>query len=329
MVAMQRLAQPLRARGRALLRSAHWALRLAWSVSPGWLAGVAAVSLLRGLIPAGLALSARGIVNGAIGGLHGGAPDLAPLLPWLALGFGLTLLEGLGGLAGTLLRTRLRDDLNCHITADLLAHAARLDLAFYEDPRAQDVLQRAKDNPAGRITNFLANAISALSNAVQILSLLAILVVIEPWVVLLLVVLTIPYLRSQWRLAAEQHALEHSRTTKRRWTAYFVTALTSATSVGEVQLLRLAALLILDEPTASLDARAEHALFEQFRALAHGRTTIIVSHRFSTVSMAHRILVMDKGRIIESGTHAELLARAGHYAGLYDLHERTRLRVAS
>jgi ATP-binding cassette subfamily B protein len=91
---------------------------------------------------------------------------------------------------------------------------------------------------------------------------------------------------------------------------------------------RQAALLILDEPTANLDARAEHALFEQFRTLAHGRTTIIVSHRFSTVSMAQRIVVMDKGRVVEAGTHAELLARAGHYATLYGLHERSRVRAA-
>jgi ATP-binding cassette subfamily B protein len=91
---------------------------------------------------------------------------------------------------------------------------------------------------------------------------------------------------------------------------------------------RQAALLILDEPTSNLDARAEHALFEQFRALAEGRTTIIVSHRFSTVSMAQRIVVLDKGRIVETGTHAELLARAGHYATLYSLHERTGLRAA-
>ncbi|MEO8603185.1 MAG: ABC transporter ATP-binding protein [bacterium] len=611
MGSIERLTRPLVARGRELWRSADWALRLAWSVSPGTLVGVASVSVLRGLTPAGLALSARGIVNGAIAGLHGGTAELGPLGPWLALGFALTLLEALGGLTGTLLRTRLRDDLNSRITADLLAHAATLELAFYEDPRAQDVLQRAKDNPAGHVTNFLTNAISAVSNAVQIGSLLAILVVIEPWVVLVLLVLTVPYLRAQWRLAGEQHTLEHSRTTKRRWTNYFVGVLTSAASVGEVQLLRLpplllerfrglmdefrrqdwhlaqrsfergagfallttvaiyaafvhvawralhggisvgdlaifgaasarlrltlenfvllgsqslsetlaiadimtflavqprqeappasaialgergelelrdvhftypgaaaaaisginlhiaagetialvgengagkttlvkliarlydpdagcilfdgtdlrtlprealhqrisfvfqgfgryeasaadniafgdwprllhdraaveqvgraagvdsliaalprgydtplgrlfgdtdlsagqwqklavarafarpAALLIFDEPTASLDARAEHALFEQFRALAHGRTTIIVSHRFSTVRMADRIVVMDKGRIIETGTHAELLAGAGHYATLYDLHERTRLRVAS
>ena len=53
-----------------------------------------------------------------------------------------------------------------------------------------------------------------------------------------------------------------------------------------------------------------------------------MSHRFSTVSMAQRILVLDKGRIVETGTHAELLARAGHYATLYSLHERTGLRAA-
>jgi ATP-binding cassette subfamily B protein len=85
---------------------------------------------------------------------------------------------------------------------------------------------------------------------------------------------------------------------------------------------READLLILDEPTSNLDARAEHALFMQFRSLAKGRTTIIVSHRFSTVSMAHRIIVLEKGRIVESGTHAELLARAGNYADLYALQQR-------
>jgi ATP-binding cassette subfamily B protein len=85
---------------------------------------------------------------------------------------------------------------------------------------------------------------------------------------------------------------------------------------------RDADVLILDEPTSNLDARAEHALFTQFRRLAEGRTTIIVSHRFSTVSMAQRIVVLDKGRIVESGTHAELLSRAGNYAGLYELQQR-------
>jgi ATP-binding cassette, subfamily B, bacterial len=71
-----------------------------------------------------------------------------------------------------------------------------------------------------------------------------------------------------------------------------------------------AAICILDEPTAHLDARSEYQLFLHFRALAAGRTTLLISHRFSTVSMADRILVLHKGRLIESGTHEALLRQA-------------------
>jgi ATP-binding cassette subfamily B protein len=79
--------------------------------------------------------------------------------------------------------------------------------------------------------------------------------------------------------------------------------------------------IILDEPTSNLDARAEYQIFSRFRELAKGRTTVFISHRFSTVGMADRILVMDKGRIVESGTHQQLLSQAGHYASLYNLHQ--------
>lgn len=81
-------------------------------------------------------------------------------------------------------------------------------------------------------------------------------------------------------------------------------------------------ILILDEPTAALDAEAEHAVFERFKELAAGRTTIIISHRFSTVRMADRILVLEGGRVIEDGSHAELVTAAGTYARLYDLQAR-------
>jgi ATP-binding cassette subfamily B protein len=78
-------------------------------------------------------------------------------------------------------------------------------------------------------------------------------------------------------------------------------------------------ILVLDEPTASLDAEAEHAIFERFRKLARGRTTLLISHRFSTVRMADRILVFEKGRIIEEGSHADLVARGARYARLFSL----------
>lgn len=80
-----------------------------------------------------------------------------------------------------------------------------------------------------------------------------------------------------------------------------------------------ASVLVLDEPTAALDAEAEHAVFERFRLLSKGRTTFLVSHRFPTVRMADRILVLDGGRVIEEGTHAELLARKGKYAKMFEL----------
>jgi ATP-binding cassette subfamily B protein len=78
-------------------------------------------------------------------------------------------------------------------------------------------------------------------------------------------------------------------------------------------------ILILDEPTAALDAEAEHAVFQRFRALAAGRTTILISHRFPTVRMADRNLVLEAGRVVEDGTHADLVAAGRRYARMFQL----------
>ena len=85
-------------------------------------------------------------------------------------------------------------------------------------------------------------------------------------------------------------------------------------------------LLVLDEPTAALDAETEHALFERYAAaargtgdVASGRITILVSHRFSTVRMADLIVVLDGARLVEVGTHDELMAKSGQYSELYKI----------
>ena len=83
--------------------------------------------------------------------------------------------------------------------------------------------------------------------------------------------------------------------------------------------MRDAQLLILDEPTATLDARAEYEVFQRFAELTSGRMAVLISHRFSTVRMADRILVLSGGKIQEQGTHKELLAVRGHYAELFEL----------
>jgi ATP-binding cassette subfamily B protein len=83
--------------------------------------------------------------------------------------------------------------------------------------------------------------------------------------------------------------------------------------------MRDAQVLILDEPTASLDARAEYEVFQRFAELTHGKMAVLISHRFSTVRMADRILVLQAGELVEQGTHEELVARGGLYAELFSL----------
>jgi ATP-binding cassette, subfamily B, bacterial len=95
-------------------------------------------------------------------------------------------------------------------------------------------------------------------------------------------------------------------------------------SLGQWQKVALARLffrdapfVILDEPTAALDARAEHELFARIRELFGTRSVLVISHRFSTVRAADRIHVLDGGEVIEAGSHAELMARGGTYAELF------------
>ncbi|MBX6333547.1 MAG: ATP-binding cassette domain-containing protein, partial [Gemmatimonadaceae bacterium] len=83
--------------------------------------------------------------------------------------------------------------------------------------------------------------------------------------------------------------------------------------------MRDAQVLILDEPTAALDARAEYEVFLRFSELVAGRMAVLISHRFSTVRMADRIIVLQHGSVVEEGTHEELVARGGLYAELFQL----------
>jgi ATP-binding cassette subfamily B protein len=103
-------------------------------------------------------------------------------------------------------------------------------------------------------------------------------------------------------------------------------------SVGQWQRVALARafrrnapLVVLDEPTSALDPRAEHALFADVRRLLHGRSALLISHRFSSVRSADRIYVMESGRIVESGSHNDLMASEGLYSELFQLQARAYL----
>ena len=83
--------------------------------------------------------------------------------------------------------------------------------------------------------------------------------------------------------------------------------------------LRDAQVLILDEPTAALDARSEFEVFARFAELTEGKMTLFISHRFSTVRMADRIVLLANGRISEEGSHSQLMALNGRYAEMFEL----------
>ena len=84
-------------------------------------------------------------------------------------------------------------------------------------------------------------------------------------------------------------------------------------------MMKRANILVLDEPTSAMDAEAEARIFDHFREVTQKQMAILISHRFSTVRMADQIVVLDKGKVIERGSHEELMVQNGHYAHLFTI----------
>jgi ATP-binding cassette subfamily B protein len=253
-------------------------LRVAWNAQRAPTAALIVVSLGRSLLPAAIALAARGLINAVVASATAGTISIEPALPWLGLGLGLGICDALAGQGESFLTTLLNGRLGLNINAMILEHASRLEVALFEDLRFQDTLGIAQHQATRNFTTFLTSSLGVVTDLIQSISLFAILVRIEPTAGLLLVPLIVGYLVFEWRSAMIRYEEEVSRTTKRRWTNYFSSRVTSQQSVAEVKLLGLAPLLLkkFDTIMNEFQHQDERLMHRELRANAV----------FSTLSLA-------------------------------------------
>jgi len=225
---------------RQLFVNARWALNFTWSTNRVMTIALVILYLILSVLPAAQALATKGVIDAAMRQLRSGHVGLGAMGPWLIFAFVATLSDGLVRLAQDYNSRRLEDELNLELNSLILKHAGELDVSFFEDPASQDVLYRAKSNSAGNLSRFVGVVLGVTAGFIQILSLLAIVVLIEPLILLVIVVAAVPYMRFQWNLTRNRYELERSRATKRRWTGYFVSSLTDGSAVPEAKILNLA-----------------------------------------------------------------------------------------
>jgi len=271
---------------------AVWGLRLVWSTNAPLFCGLAFTTIVRGFLPAALALAIRGLINAAVEVKDSGIIEAGPLVPWLVLGFALSTADALSRLANRLFAARLQDDLNLRVTTDVLTHAATLDLAFFEDPQRQDMLARTQQNLGGRLATLLTAGQNTITHLLVIVSLLAVLTAIEPLVPLFVAPFALPFLLFQWRLARARHQEEYSRATKQRWTKYFVSKLTQSEAVAEVKLLGLGTLLVerFQKVLQDFRNRSSELHWRNFRGSAVAGTLTVVALYLAFLRVALRAI---------------------------------------
>ena len=227
----------------SFLSHARWALRRAWRTNRSLLIGLGISTLVRGIAPAGVALAARGLINALVKAVHSGEQDAGILLPWLTFALLFTLILAFCDALSKYLTHLLHDETNHRVTSEILDHASTLDLSAFEDPQLEDLIERAQQNIAAHFSQFVTDLLNAAAGVIQALALLTILIVIDPLVIVALSLAGIPYFLFRWRYAKSNYWKEYSRTTKLRWTRYFINRLTRTPHVLEVKLFDLGPVL--------------------------------------------------------------------------------------
>ena len=230
--------------GKALFNMLRWVWQIAWSTSPHFLIGFLATALLESLLPAAIALAARGLINAIVEGVQQGNGETHHLLFWLVLGATLATSGAIISNLGDYWQQCLQDEINQRVGVDILQHAAQLDLPVMERSEIQDLIERTRRYGQGLVGQVISKLVTLLNLSIRFATLIGILLWIEPLVVGWLGLLALPLFILRWRLATRTYAMYQRRTLKYRWSNYYIRALTDLRVLAEVKFFNLAPLFI-------------------------------------------------------------------------------------
>ena len=226
------------------LSSVVYVLRRVWEIAPIYLTSIVLVTLIQGLLPAALAWVLKTLIDTLTLGVEAKTNNAVLIVPWLIVGLLLVTIEIIGKASQIYHRNRLRDILDIEISNEVLSHIKDLDLEFFEDPGKQDLLLRAETVSGAGFVAVLSETMGTIRHVLQIISLLTVLTIIQPWILVAVAVFSVPFLISRWSLARLEFSMIYHRATKQRWTTYYVALLTNYLFVAETKLLGLAPLII-------------------------------------------------------------------------------------
>lgn len=244
-----------------------WSLRLSWTTSPGLLSMLLLLTVFRGMLPAAVAVAGRNLINGAATALQQPGSGYDQVYLWLGIGLLAAILMSVSGTYQIYIRNRFQDEVDYRMSYDLLSHAAQLEVADFEDPEFQNLFQKAQQNPAGNGAFFITLLLSIAMGIIQIVSLFAILVVLEPLIIPLLLLTTVPYFIFRLRFARSRSEEDLARTQKVRWTAYYSSRLISPNNVPETRLFDLSPLFLRQFKQIRSEFRSRNRHFQRLNLL--------------------------------------------------------------